>query len=374
MARTATRLIALAAAALTLAVFAGCGGGDPDTTEAPSIAQGRWAHTATLLEDGRVLIVGGHETASKKLESAEIYDPASQTWSSAGNMSDKRGEGHSATLLSDGRVLVFGETDEPTSEIYDPATNQWSLVGELSQARTAASATLLADGRVLVAGGLDATKAGREQMDTVEIFDPATGEWTDAANLTQVHSNHKAVLLDDGRVFLIGGNVSEIYDPESDSWTTAGNPDREKSWGYTANLLNDGSILTTGGVFLRGGWQGIPSAPIRNTERYDFDTGTWQRVADMNEPRGDHSAALLQDGKLLVVAGSELEMYDPTGDTWALAGKLMVERDLDAPLHSATTLNDGTVLIVGGKGDVEGSQRGLAGVEIYDPATFEAPE
>ena len=369
-----TRYLALAAVALMMAVLAGCGGGDPDTTEAPSISQGRWAHTATLLEDGRVLIVGGHESASLKLASAEIYDPASQTWSSAGNMSDKRGEGLSATLLSDGRVLVFGETDEPTAEIYDPATNQWTLVGELSQARTAASATLLADGRVLVAGGLDATKAGREQLDTAEIFDPATGEWSPAASTGQVHSNHRAIMLDDGTVFLIGGNLTEIYDPETDTWTAAGAPDREKSWGYTADLLSDGKVLVTGGVFLRGGWQGIPSAPIRNAEMYDFSTGAWARVADMNEPRGDHSSALLNDGKVLVIAGAELEMYDPGANTWAPAGKLMTERDLDSPLHSATVLNDGTVLIVGGKGVVDERARGLASVEIYDPATFVAPE
>ena len=108
-----TRHFALAATAIMMAIFAGCGGGEPDTTEAPSISQGRWGHSATLLEDGRLLIVGGHETPSRKLDSAEIYDPASQTWSSAGNMSAKRGEGHKATLLSDGRVLVMGDIDEP---------------------------------------------------------------------------------------------------------------------------------------------------------------------------------------------------------------------------------------------------------------------
>ena len=369
-----TRYFALTAAALMLAVFAGCGGGDPDTTEAPSISQGRWAHSATLLEDGRVLIVGGNMSASGKLDSAEIYDPASGTWSSAGSMSDKRGEGHTATLLSDGRVLVFGETDEPTADIYDPATNQWSTVANLNVAREAASGTLLADGRVLVAGGLDATKAGREQVDSVEIFDPATGEWTEAASMANVNSNHKAILLGDGRVLLAGGMKTEIYDPETDSWTDAGTPDRERSWGYTADLLNDGRILVTGGVFLRGGWQGIPSAPIRNAEIYDLDAGTWERKADMNEPRGDHASALLNDGKVLVIAGSELEMYDPGSDTWTLAGKLMTERDLDEPLLTATVLSDGTVLIVGGKGEVDERARGLAAVEIYDPATFEAAE
>ena len=369
-----TRYLALTAAAAMLAVFAGCGGGDPDTAEAPSLSQARWAHTATLLEDGRVLVVGGHQTASQKLDSAEIYDPASGTWSSAGTMSDKRGKWHNATLLSDGRVLVFGETDEPTAEIYDPATNQWSVVAELSQARTAASSTLLADGRVLVVGGLDATKAGREQLDSAEIFDPNTGEWTEAASTANVNSNHQSILLDDGRVMLVGGMQTEIYDPETDSWSNAGTPDREKSWGYTADLLNDGRILVTGGVFLRGGWQGIPSAPIRNAEIYDFDTGTWTRKADMNEPRGDHASAVLKDGKVLVIAGSELEMYDPGADTWTLAGKLMTERDLDSPLHTATVLNDGTVLIVGGHEKVEERSRGIAAVEIYDPATFEAAE
>ena len=371
MLRATTRYFALAAVALMLAVFAGCGGGDPDTIEGPSISQGRWGHISTLLEDGRVLVVGGQETPSRKLASAEIYDPTSGTWSSAGNMSEARGEGLTATRLSDGRVLVTGDVDLPTAEIYDPSSNQWSQVGMMIQERTSASATLLADGRVLVAAGLDATKAGREQVDSAEIFDPATGEWTETASMEQVHSNHRAVLLEDGTVFLVGGLLSEIYDPETDTWTSAGTPDRERSWGYTADLLNDGSILVTGGVFLRGGWQGTPNAPLRNSERYDFELGDWVRRADMNATRQSHSAVLLEDGNVLVVSDSELEMYDPAADTWTLAGNLKTERGV---FHTATLLADGRVLVVGGKEETESSAVGISAVEIYDPATFESEE
>ena len=82
------------------------------------------------------------------------------------------------------------------------------------------------------------------------IFDPTTGEWSPAASSVQVHGNHRAILLEDGRVLLVGGLLSEIYDPETDTWTSAGAPNREKSWGYTATLLNDGRVLVTGGIFL----------------------------------------------------------------------------------------------------------------------------
>ena len=134
---------------LAVALVAGCGG--DDDTGVAAMLQGRWGHTATLLEDGRVLIVGGQESPSRKLDTAEIFDPSTGLWSAAGNLTEKHGSGLKAVLLEDGRVLVLGENDDASAEIYDPSTGQWSSAGVMSEARNWPSATLLEDGRVLVA-------------------------------------------------------------------------------------------------------------------------------------------------------------------------------------------------------------------------------
>ncbi len=361
------RLMALLGFSLLLAAFAGCGGGEPDAAEAASISVGRWGHTATLLEDGRVLVVGGQETPSRELDSAEIYDPAADSWSSAGSMSVARGEGHRATRLSDGRVLVIGGTDEFVAEIYDPSDGQWSQAGVMAEARNAATSTLLADGRVLVTGGGDATKAGEDPFASAEIFDPATGEWADAGNMQNENFAHGAVLLDDGRVMVAGSTLTEMYDPATGTWAAAGEPLRERTGGYPVILLNDGKVMVPGGEFKQRRRAGAD--PIRNVEIYDPATEAWTRVADMNDARSRHAAALLNNGNVLVVETRELQIYNPSTDMWALAGKMMLERD---SYHTATVLTDGRVLIVGGSAeDDNGRLQGITAVEIYDPATFQ---
>ena len=121
-----------------------------------SLANGRYNHTATLLKDGRVLVVGGND--GSPLSSAQIYDPAANSWSNTASMGVAR-TGLAAVLLDSGKVLVAGgkvpgEADYSRSaEVYDPATNAWTAVGAMATGRYQPTMTLLADGRVLVAGG-----------------------------------------------------------------------------------------------------------------------------------------------------------------------------------------------------------------------------
>ena len=368
MATSATgRLLAVVGLALMLAAFAGCGGGEPDAMEAASISTGRWGHTATLLEDGRVLVVGGQESPSGKLASAEIYDPASDSWSSAGEMSVARGAGLRATRLSDGRVLVTGDSDEAIAEIYDPSDGQWSQAGVMTEPRNAATSTLMADGRVMVTGGGDATKAGQDPFASAEIFDPATGEWTSAGSMQNENYSHGAVLLQDGRVMVAGGELTEAYDPATDTWAAAGEPLRERTGGYPVIILNDGMVLVPGGEFKQRRRAGAD--PIRNVELYDPSTESWTRVANMNDARSRHAAVLLNNGNVLLVATRELQMYNPSTDTWASAGNLEQER---SAYYTATVLQDGRVLVVGGQ-EEDDTRRltGISVVEIYDPATFQ---
>jgi len=347
---------------IVLAVVAGCGG-DGDTGVA-AISQGRWGHTATLLEDGRILIVGGQESPSRKLDTAEIFDPSTGLWASAGSMVLKRGAGQTATLLADGRVLVTGENDDATSEIYDPSTGQWSSAGVMLEARQWASATLLEDGRVLVAGGSDATKAGLQELKTAEIYDPSTGEWTGTGSMEEVHGGHSAVVVD-GKVLVVGKTLAETYDPSTGTWSPAGKPVRERALGTTADVLEDGRVLVTGGQFQQGGWSGVV-VPMGNVETYDPSTGIWAVVNRMSEPRENHPSVQLEDGRVMVVGDRATEIYDPATDEWTSTGKMKRSR---GELSTATLLNDGRVLIVGGQHDTDDGLRGVADVEIYDPAT-----
>jgi len=143
---------------------------------------GRQGHSATRLADGRVLVAGGIGS-----NTAEIFNPATGTWSSAGTMN----YGHSyhiAALLNDGRVLVAGAGSEmwaehANAEIYNPATNSWSTTGNMVYARSVAGAAVLADGRVLVAGGIPINESNGR---TAEIYNPATGKWTLTGNINSL--------------------------------------------------------------------------------------------------------------------------------------------------------------------------------------------
>lgn len=377
--KTRARYFILMPILLAMALVAGCVGfrtGDSDQGKGiASIVQGRWGHTATLLKDGRILVVGGQQTRGLAIATAEIYDPSTKTWSSGGSMAEARGLGHTATLLEDGRVLVMGGSS--SAEVYDPSTGIWSSTGSMSEPRIRYTATLLGDGRVLAAGGLDPTRSGEQESDTAEMYDPSTGQWSSTGSMLQKHSRHSAALLRDGRVLVVGTYSAEVYDPSTGTWALAGKPLRERDQGFPVTVLGDGRVLIAGGEIHTGGWTGI-YAPIRNVDIYDPSTGTWSAASPLAEPYKLHPAALLKDGKVLVIGGDrQLEIYDPATNTWSSAGKMKQPRILG---HTATLLGDGTVLVVGGYKNVKESgggykdpnapASGLTAVEIYDPAAI----
>ena len=162
---------------------------------------------------GRGGISGGAASAG-----AEIYDPASDSWSAAGSLATARYH-HTATPLADGRVLVAGGFSggaaSASAEIYDPASDDWSAAGSLATARSP-TATPLADGRVLVAGGMG---SGGAASASAEVYNAATGDWSATDSLATARSDHTATLLEDGRVLAAGGlsggaalTATELYD------------------------------------------------------------------------------------------------------------------------------------------------------------------
>lgn len=293
-----------------------------------SMPAARGFHTATLLGDGRVLITGGGPAAWIKdgpyLASAELYDPATGTFSPTGDMTTPR-ENHTATLLLDGRVLIAGGNDTcdhavASAELYDPRTDTFSPTGSMGTARGYHTATLLLDGRVLIAGGNPANNAFNTLIAKAEIYDPTTGKFSPTGPMATVRSFHAATLLADGRVLVTGGAdtrhdlpPAEIYDPTTGIFSVTGSVPTARRVFTTATLLNDGRVLVAGGG---------ADYPHRNflasAELFDPTAGTFSPTGSMSATRTWLRASLLDDGRVLVTGGygelaplASAEFYDP---------------------------------------------------------------
>lgn len=308
------------------------------------------SHSATLLFDGRVLVVCGSSGLTSS-GAAELYNPATGTWSSAAGRTPCIG--HTATLLQDGRVLVAGNPGVfASASVYIPATNSWDSGGSMTVPRSYHSASLLQDGRVLVAGG--ATAIGGEHS-SAEIYNPVTNAWTPTGFMFGSRKDHTSTTLADGRVLVVGGrqtffttetllSSAELYNPATGTWSSAGNLNHARR-NHTATLLNDGRVLIAGGT-------GTTAFTSSTAEVYDPLFGFYQ-VPNMWSPRTGHAAAkLLSNGWVLLTGGSDganpstsAELFVPLANAFQqIPAQMTAAREN----HTATSLNDGRVLIAGG--------------------------
>jgi Galactose oxidase, central domain/Kelch motif len=268
-----------------------------------SLNDGRLLHTATLLLDGRVLVTGGwlDHTNHGELSSAELYNPATGNWTRTIGMHVPRVD-HTATLLSNGRVLVVGSLrgDPHSTELYDPAIGNWSFTGRTTSPRLGYhTATLLPNKMVLVAAGYDGTN---HVSANAELYDSATGTWTPTGRLAIARQNHTATLLHNGTVLVTGGAndagilaSAELYDPTTGTWTSTGSLNVAR-WEHTATLLCDGKVLVAGGINRE--------TSVVSAEIYDPDTGNWTFTGNLNDARALHSATLLPGGRVLLTGGN----------------------------------------------------------------------
>lgn len=363
----------------------------------------RAGHTATVLKNGRVLIAGGSpelapssshfEFLSGALDSAELYEPNLGNFVGVTQAMVAPRSEHTATLLKDGRVLLAGGFDNngivlDSAEVFDPRDGSFSAVGPMSTPRRLHTATLLADqaGTVLIVGGEDNNGT---DLATAELFDPVSARFTlinactNSANqsgcMTTTRSAQTATLLQDGTVLVVGGQhfdatagtsvslaSAEIYSPNAETFTATAAPMAASRLFHTATVLENGTVLISGG---RTGADGTFST-LAGEELYDPVAKTFSSGPNLTHPREQHTASLLQDGTVLMVGGSSSntsvfagsETYNPATGIFSASGAMATPRFR----HAATMLTTGKVLIVGGTNQ---TQQVLSAAELYNPAT-----
>src|SRR5712664_2110503 len=339
-----------------------------------SMSVPRDGHTATLLTTGKVLIAGG-ANSSGDLSTAELYDPASGTFTLIANLMTSPHAGHTATVLPNGKVLIAGGFDglgrpSTTAELYDPSQGTFSQTSPMLTGRSSHTATLLPSGKVLIAGGFGFAES------TAELYDPNTGIFTVTGRMQVPRLWHTATLLPDGRVLITGGfndfggstapeASAEVYNPTTGIFTLLASIMSAPRALHTATALSNGRILLVGGTRIVNFGQRLAQ---NSADVFDPATNTFASTGSMTTARFQHTATLLPNGQVVVAGGNDgvnvfntAEIFDSATGLFSPTGSMAFLRSS----HSATLLPNGNVLVAGGSGGfVVGF---LASAEIYIP-------
>jgi hypothetical protein len=329
-----------------------------------TMAAARKAHTATLLANGKVLIVGGESTTASTTvheKTAELFDPKTSTFSPTGSLTVGRSF-HVAVLMDGGNVLVAGGDGDAaplfTSELYDVTKGTFRTVGALHEARTKAQAVLLTTKEVLVAGGIDGKSV---VLDSAELFDPTGEQWSTTDTMESKRTGYYLTTLPTGAALAVAGITTtsigdlascQLYQPATHTWSaTAGLAEARYDFGGTT--FSDGRVLVASG-YSRG-----ISAATAKAELFDPSGGTWSAAGSLKVARMHHTLTALPNGSAVAAGGvvtsdgttvtsrlKSAELYDASTNAWSALPDMSEPRSF----HTATLLGDGRVLVAGGDG------------------------
>lgn len=385
-----TRPAPLAAANLAWAATAWDGFGNP---------------TELFVCGGGPALLTDSQTPYPTIDQAWLYDALRDEYTLLpGTMNVSRAF-HTATRLLDGRILVAGGITFggqsgsnyytevlDSAEVYDPATGTWTVTGPMRRFRAGHTATLLPDGRVLVAGGTQGNNQHQlfdifdilgTALANSEIYDPASNSWSNGPVMHEPKAGHVAVTLQDGRIAMLGGithttiigvpvpdfsDVISIYDPAANSFNA-------KDFMRAKRALFGAALMPDGKVFIAGGAGGdiFNIGPIKRTELYDPSTGTSTNMPDLPTAVAFSRAMALASGQALVVGGAtgsiddpdpvaDLSLFDPAG-----GGSITPLTPMLVP-HGGGVIElmaDGTVLASGGETFPSGTATDAS--ESYSP-------
>jgi len=337
-------------------------------------------HTATLLNNGSVLVAGGSVDGTENLlSSAELFNPDTRKFALTGSLTEPLAS-QTATLLLNGKVLIDGGdngTDTVAdAELYDPATGMFSFTGFMTTPRVFNTLTLLTQGplkgQVLVTGGLDDSD---NTLNSAELYNPSTGKFTATGSMKAKRSQHTATLLLNGQVLIAGGidndgnslSSTELFDPVCQTFSFARSMNTARGI-HTANLLNNGNVLVAGGIDLIAG-----VGPVLSTGEV-YVEGYFGRPFPMVQSRVDFTATTLLDDSVLLAGGSDNNNRVLSGTELYLGPGFESNTSMTVPrwFHTATLLLNsrlaGAVLVTGGL-DSSGNNA-LKSTELYGSNLF----
>ena len=298
-----------------LAIHAG-GAYANDFSAGPNMPGNRFGPNVAPLPDGRVLVAGGYDGASR-LATAWLFDPSNGSFAVTASMGTARQQSATAPIAG-GRILVAGGLNNggarvATAEIFDATSATFTAVAAtMSVARQGPAAAVLADGRVLIIGGF----SGSSYQTSVEIFDPTTQTFSATGSLNSARAFAAAARLADGRVLVAGGvagsgalNSAEIYNPATGQFSALPVTMAVRRGGAFAVPLADGKVVI-------GGGDDSSSTYRSDAEVYDPATGTFASFAStLPGGRAYGSASLLQDGRAIVFGGASVFNGTPLNTT-----------------------------------------------------------